>query len=182
MAGRVLVRKKNLLPKNSGPKPILDKVSGKDLWRKETCGPCCYPSWSCHIKARVQQRPKQFAVSQRLAEASKPILYESDIKEQKLYDREVYTASGYQAFYKYLHTRIWLELVYNETSGKMEPNTDGVTILDSDLKEYDWRWTGQFNTYIGKHKSIISRLAKRGKKSDQQKTEISKPDSEACPF
>jgi hypothetical protein len=55
-------------------------------------------------------------------------------------------------------------------------------IVDGELKEYDWRWTGQFNTYIGIHKSRLSRLAKRGKKSDQQKAEISKPDSEACPF
>jgi hypothetical protein len=90
--------------------------------------------------------------------------------ETKQYVRDVFTANGYKPFYTYLHTREWI-------------SEDGAMIVDGELKEYDWRWTGQFNTYIGKHKSILSRLAKRGKKSDQQKAEISSQIPEIdCPF
>lgn len=170
MARRVLVRQTDLLLANDGSEPLPCQIHGQIIRKPEACQPCYYPSWQCHTKARKQQRPKAFAVSQRLAEASAPTLFESHVIEKKVYVREVYSVSGYQPFYNYIHTREWISV-------------DGAMIVDGELKEYDWRWTGQFNTYIGVHKSrIASRLAKRGKKYDQQKQQNSLPDSEACPF
>jgi len=110
-----------------------------------------------------------FAISQKLTEASAPVLFQSQIIEKKVYDREVFTTNGYKAFYKYLHTREWID-------------KDGAMIVDQDLKKYDWRWTGHFNTYTGRILSQASRLAKRGTKSDQQNAKNQKSDSEACPF
>ena len=169
MAGRVLVRKKNLQPTNPGTKPLSDKVFRKGVREQETCNACYYPSWQCHTKAAKFRSPKFFSISQKLVEASAPTVFESHVIEKKVYDREVFTTNGYKAFYKYLHTREWVD-------------KDGSTILDQELKQYDWRWTGHFNTYTGRIKSKTPRLAKRGIKSDQKNAPNAQPDSEACPF
>lgn len=163
-----MVRKKNLLLTDTRSVQVLSQVYGKDLWRGEKCLPC-YCSWRCATKARKQGNPKAFAVSQQLTKMSAPTLYESLVVEEKVFVRDVFTVAGYKPFYKYLHSRTWVD-------------KDGAVITDQELKKYDWRWTGHFSTYIGIEMSEASRLAKRGKMSDQQKAKTIKSDSTKCPF
>jgi hypothetical protein len=48
------------------------------------------------------------------------------------------TATGMQPFFRYLYERAW-------------ESDDGRKITDEDLKVYQWKWTGHYNTWIGRN-------------------------------
>lgn len=169
MVRRLVVRQKNILPTEPSPKPLHHEVHGQGLKQNNLCQPCYYPSYYSHTKPKPFRKPKKFAVSEKLAKASAPTLYQSHIIEKKVYDREVFTTNGHKAFYKYLHTREWI-------------STDGLMIVDLELKQYEWRWTGHYNTYTGRKRSKASRFIKRGSKSDQTKSQSGSAEGGECPF
>jgi hypothetical protein len=169
MDRRLVVRKKNILSTESGTKPIHNQVYGQRPKQNNICQPSYYPSYYYHTKSVPFRKPKQFAVSEKLAKASAPTLYKSQVIEKKVYDRDVFTINGHKPFYKYLHTREWI-------------TTDGLMIVDLELKEYEWRWTGHYNTYTGRKRSKASRFIKRGTKSDQTKSQSGFSEAGECPF
>lgn len=121
------------------------QVFGQAIRGTEMCAPCS-PGWSCYYRRHKQRKPRRFAISEDLAIWSSPTLFESKLIETKTKVKEVMTVEGYKPFYNYLYSRVWV-------------NEAGETIRDSDLKKYDWRWTGKFNTYIGKNYKTKKKVA-----------------------
>lgn len=78
-------------------------------------------------------------MSYQLALDSAPTLFESKLLEEKKHVKDVQTMSGMQPFFEYAFQRIWVEV----ESGNIE-------LFDKFLKRYNWKWTGHFNTYIGR--------------------------------
>lgn len=122
-----------------------DKVPRQEIY----CQTCTYGGWQRVALRKGKRLPRSFAISQQLAKQSQARKFESKITEKKKEVKKVLTMSGYQPFYEYMYTREWVER-----------GTGELILTDSFLKQYEWRWTGHFNTYFGKDYKTLPRKSK----------------------
>lgn len=84
-------------------------------------------------QTKYKKAVRTFGMSEQLSENSQPLLFESDYHTTE--------RRSIQIFRSGTHTV--------ETKERVFTNAYGMEITEHELKEYDWRWTGHGETFIG---------------------------------
>jgi hypothetical protein len=151
-------REEDVSPTKFGSMPLPEQILRQDIGTANMCAPSSF-EWVKKCSKKLLRKPRTFAVSYQLGLDSAPTLFESrpvydsvEKKEVHISKKSFIKAGGkendwlevdgkaYVAFRRYLK-REWVDI-----------KTGEIVLPNEWLKKFTWRWTGHFNTYIGKKK------------------------------
>jgi hypothetical protein len=143
---------------NFGSMSLPEQIFRQDIRATNVCAPCRF-EWVKKCSKKLLRKPRTFSVSYQLGLDSAPTLFESrpvydsvEKKQVHISKKSFIKAGGketdwlevdgkaYVAFRRYIK-REWVQI-----------DTGEMVLPDDWLKKFTWKWTGHFNTYIGKKK------------------------------